>query len=59
MTKFGVAGLRTKALPNGTWEAVGHFPTESKPDQLRRIETHGATESDALLAILEQLEKPQ
>ncbi len=59
MNKFGVAGLRTKALDNGDWEAVGHFPVASQPNQLRRIEAHGATEADALLAILEQLEKPQ
>lgn len=59
MNKFGVAGLRTKALPQGGWEAVGHFPTANQPNQLRRIEAHGATEADALLAILEQLEKPQ
>lgn len=59
MNKFGVAGLRTKALDNGDWEAVGHFPVASQPNQMRRIEAHGATEADALLAILEQLEKPQ
>lgn len=59
MNKFGVAGLRTKALENGTWEAVGHFPVASQPNQLRRIEAQGTTEADALLAILEQLEKPQ
>lgn len=59
MNKFGVAGLRTKALSDGTWEAVGHFPTADQPNQLRRIEAQGATEADALLAILEQLEKPQ
>jgi hypothetical protein len=59
MNRFGVAGLRTKALDNGTWEAVGHFPVTAQPNQLRRIEAHGATEADALLAILEQLEKPQ
>jgi hypothetical protein len=59
MNRFGVAGLRTKALGNGTWEAVGHFPVTAKPNELRRIEAHGATEADALLAILEQLEKPQ
>lgn len=59
MNRFGVAGLRTKALDNGTWEAVGHFPVTTQPNQLRRIEAHGATEADALLAILEQLEKPQ
>lgn len=59
MNRFGVVGLRTKALPNGTWEAVGHFPVPSKPDQLRRIETQGVTEADALLAILELLEKQQ
>ncbi|MFT3879095.1 MAG: hypothetical protein QM703_05465 [Gemmatales bacterium] len=59
MNKFGVAGLRTKALDNGDWEAVGHFPVASQPNQMRRIEAHGATEADALLAILEQLEKAQ
>lgn len=59
MNKFGVAGLRTKALGNGDWEAVGHFPVASQPNQMRRIEAHGTTEADALLAILEQLEKPQ
>jgi hypothetical protein len=59
MNRFGVAGLRTKGLPNGTWEAVGHFPVASQPNQLRRIEANGANEADALLAILEQLEKPQ
>lgn len=59
MNRFGVVGLRTKALENGTWEAVGHFPVNTKPDQLRRIEAHGPTEADALLAILEQLEKQQ
>lgn len=59
MNRFGVAGLRTKALDNGTWEAVGHFPVTGKTNELRRIEAHGATEADALLAILEQLEKPQ
>lgn len=59
MNKYGVAGLSTKALGNGTWEAIGHFPSASQPNQLRRIEAQGATEADALLAILEQLEKPQ
>lgn len=59
MSRFGVAGLRTKALANGTWEAVANLPSTSQPNQMRRIETQGATEADALLAIVEQLEKPQ
>lgn len=59
LTPYGVAGLRTKALTNGTWEAVAHFPSPSKPNEMRRIEAHGATEADALLAIVEQVEKPQ
>ncbi|HQR42124.1 MAG TPA: hypothetical protein PLX97_05555 [Gemmatales bacterium] len=57
MATYGVAGLRTKNLGNGTWEAVGHFPTPEQPDQLRRIEAQGTSETDALQAIIEQLEK--
>lgn len=59
LAPYGVVGLRTKAIANGTWEAVAHFPLPSRPNDLRRIEAHGATESDALLAIVEQVEKPQ
>lgn len=59
MIQHGVVGLRTKPIGNGSWEAVGYFPTPDKPDQLRRIEAQGVTEADALLAIVEQLDKPR
>jgi len=59
MNRYGVVGLRTKALDNGTWEAVGHFPVNNQANQLRRIEATGTTEADSLMAIIEQLEKPQ
>lgn len=57
LTPFGVVGLRTKPLGNGAWEAIAHFPAPNDPNQLRRIETQGVTEADALLAIVEQVEK--
>jgi len=57
LTPYGVVGLRTKPLGNGAWEAVGHFPSPNDPNQLRRIETQGVSEADALLAIVEQVEK--
>jgi hypothetical protein len=56
---FGVVGLRTKPLGSGAWEAIAHFPAPDDPNQLRRIETQGVTEADALLAIVEQVEKPK
>lgn len=59
MIQHGVVGLRTKPIGNGSWEAVGHFPTPDQPNQLRRIEAQGVTEADALLAIVEQLDKPR
>lgn len=57
LTPFGVVGLRTKNLGQAGWEASAHFPVPNEPQQLRRIEAQGATESDALLAIVEQVEK--
>ncbi|HMO34546.1 MAG TPA: hypothetical protein PKA06_00750, partial [Gemmatales bacterium] len=57
LTPFGLAGLRTKPLESGVWEAIAHFPLPDDPSQLRRIETQGMTEADALQAILEQIEK--
>jgi hypothetical protein len=57
LTPFGVTGLRTKALESGAWEAIAHFPAPNDPNQLRRIEAQGTTEADALLAIVEQVEK--
>jgi hypothetical protein len=57
LTPFGVVGLRTKNLGASGWEASAHFPVPGEAQQLRRIEAQGATESDALLAIVEQVEK--
>ena len=57
LNEKGAIGLRTKQLEAAKWEAIAHFPTTAKADQLRRIEAQGTTEADALAAIVEQLEK--
>src|SRR5207253_5012974 len=48
---------KTRQLENGTWEAVAYFEASDKPGQLRRIEAQGTSEADALLAIVEQVER--
>jgi len=57
LNEKGAIGLRTKQLEAAKWEATAHFPTADQTNQLRRIEAQGTTEADALLAIIEQLEK--
>jgi hypothetical protein len=48
---------KTRLLENGVWQAVAHFDVDDKTGQVRRVEAHGVTEADALLAILEQVER--
>jgi hypothetical protein len=57
LNEKGAIGLRTKELEGTKWEAIAHFPTADQPNHLRRIEAQGATEAEALSAIIEQLEK--
>ncbi len=58
---LGAIGVKTKQLEITRWEAFGHFQDVGQSGQMRRIEAQGATEADALLAILEQLQgkKPE
>jgi hypothetical protein len=57
LTDLGAIGLRTRQLDATHWLAAGNFPETGRPNSIRRVEAQGLTEADALLAIVEQLEK--
>jgi len=48
---------KTRPLDSGAWEAVAYFEDPRRPGELRRISAEGVSEADALLAILEQVER--
>jgi hypothetical protein len=50
---------KTRLLDSGAWEAVAYFEATDRPGELRRIEAQGVSEADALLAIIEQVQRKQ
>jgi hypothetical protein len=50
---------KTRLIDSGAWEAVAYFEATDKPGELRRIEAQGVSEADALLAIIEQVQRKQ
>ncbi len=48
---------KTRQLESGAWEGVAYFEDPRSPGELRRIAAEGVSEADALLAILEQVER--
>jgi hypothetical protein len=57
LLELGATSPKTRLLDNGAWVAFAYFEAPDKPGELRRIETQGVSEADALLAILEQVQR--